>query len=345
MSPKNRTQIEITTGTLLRAILLIVGFVFLYIIRDIVLIILVAVVIASAVEPLVKWFERWHIHRVLGVLFTYIGGIAGFVTIVFLLIPPISSDFQQFFVRLPNLLERSLVELQSKVGFLPLDTILAQLRLATGDTNNYVGDFVSGFFSVSSSLFSGLFAFIFVVVISFYLAVQEDGVADVLRIITPKEHESYALGLWGRSQRKIGRWLQGQLLLGVIIGIIVFIALTILQVQYAFALAVLSALFEIIPYFGPILAAMPAVAVAAIQEPFLGLLVAGIYVVVQQMENHLIYPQVMRKTVGVPPLLAIIAILIGGKLAGFMGIIISIPLAVVLVEYLNDVVDRKKSIV
>ena len=345
MSPKNRTQIEITTGTLLRAILLIVGVLFLYIIRDIVLIILVAVVIASAVEPLVRWFERWRIHRVLGVLLTYIGGIAGFVTIVFLLIPPIANDFQQFFIRLPNLLERSLVELQSKVGFLPLDTILAQLRLATGDTNNYVGSFVSGFFSASSSLFSGLFAFIFVVVISFYLAVQEDGVADVLRIITPKEYEPYVLGLWGRSQRKIGRWLQGQLLLGVIIGIIVFIALTILQVQYAFALAVLSALFEIIPYFGPILAAMPAIAVATIQEPFLGLLVAGIYVVVQQMENHLIYPQVMRKTVGVPPLLAIIALLVGGKLAGFMGIIISVPLAVVLVEYLNDVVDRKKNIV
>ena len=135
------------------------------------------------------------------------------------------------------------------------------------------------------------------------------------------------------------------MLLGLIIGVIVFIALTILQVQYAFILSILSALFEIIPYFGPVMAAIPAIAVASIQEPLLGLLVAGIYFIVQQMENHLIYPQVVRKTVGVPPLLAIIAILIGGKLAGMMGVIIAIPLAVVLVEYLIDIVDRKKNII
>jgi len=176
------------------------------------------------------------------------------------------------------------------------------------------------------------------------LAVQEDGIGNVLRIVTPREHEPYILGLWLRSQRKIGRWLQGQLLLGLIVGVIVFIALTVLEVRYALILAILSAIFEIIPYFGPIMAAIPAIAVAAIQDPLKGLLVAGIYLVVQQMENHLIYPQVVRKTVGVPPLLAIIALLIGGKLGGMMGFIISIPLAVVLVEYLNDVADRKKAL-
>ena len=74
-------------------------------------------------------------------------------------------------------------------------------------------------------------------------------------------------------------------------------------------------------------------------------MVAGIFFLVQQMENLLIYPQVVRKTVGVPPLLAIIALLIGGKLGGMMGFIVAVPLAVVLVEYFNDVVDHKRSII
>ena len=95
--------------------------------------------------------------------------------------------------------------------------------------------------------------------------------------------------------------------------------------------------------FGPIMAAIPAIAVAAIQEPLLGLLVAGIFVLVQQIENHLIYPLVVRKTVGVPPLLAIIALLIGGKLAGIMGFIVAVPVAVVFVEYFNDVAAHKKT--
>ncbi|MEK7576790.1 MAG: AI-2E family transporter [Patescibacteria group bacterium] len=345
MAPQKNTVIEITTGTILRIALVLLGVLFLFVIRDIVLIILVAVVIASAVEPLVNWFGKYHIPRVLAVLITYVGGIAGFIAIFTLLIPPLASDFQQFITRLPTLVEAGLRQLQAKVGFLPLDSIVFQLGRATSEANSYVDNAVAGIFTVGSSLFSGIFAFVFVIVISFYLAVQEDGIADVLRIVTPKEHEAYVLGLWARSQRKIGRWLQGQMLLGLIIGVIVFIALTILQVQYAFILSILSALFEIIPYFGPVMAAIPAIAVASIQEPLLGLLVAGIYFIVQQMENHLIYPQVVRKTVGVPPLLAIIAILIGGKLAGMMGVIIAIPLAVVLVEYLNDIVDRKKNII
>lgn len=345
MQPKSNTTIEITTGTIVRALLFVVGLLFLYTIRDIVLIILAAIVIASSVEPLVRWLKRYRVPRVLAVFIIYVGGIFGFIAIFYLLVPPLASDFQQFVNRLPSLLEMALIKLQEKVGFLPIETILDQIRAISLDTTGYVDNALSGVFHFSSSFISGIVAFVFIVVISFYLAVQEDGIANVLRILTPREYEAYILHLWGRSQIKIGRWLQGQLLLGVIIGVIVFIALTILQVQYAFVLAILSALFEIIPYFGPVLAAMPAIAVAAIQDPFLGLLVAGIYVIVQQMENHLIYPQVVRKTVGVPPLLAIIALLIGGKLAGVIGFIVAIPMAVVLVEYLNDVVDKKKNIV
>lgn len=340
-----QTAIEVTTGTLIRLLLLVLGIIFIYLIRDIVMIILVSIIIASAVEPLVRWLGKYRIPRTLAVFIIYVGGIAGFITIFYLLIPPLLDDLQSFFLTLPRLIESALIEFQGKIRFIPLDSVIVQLREATVNADVYVNEAVSGFFSATSSFFSGLLSFLFVVVISFYLAVQEDGIADVLRIITPREYEAYALNLWARSQRKIGRWLQGQLLLGLIIGVLVFIALTILQVRYAFILAVLSALFEIIPYFGPILAAIPAIAIAAIQDPFLGLLVAGIYIIVQQMENHLIYPQVVRKTVGVPPLLAIIALMVGGKIAGIMGFIIAVPLAVVLVEYLNDIVDYKKSFV
>ncbi len=340
-----RTIIDIRTGTLLRLLFLILAVVFLYQIREIVLIVLVSIVIASAVEPLVLWFGRYRVPRVLAVLLIYVFGIIGFFTIVYLLIPPLLKDFQTFFITLPALITKAFEQLQARAPFLPFDFILPTIQDLVSNFDSIVQNSFASAFNATSLLFSKLFAFIFVFVISFYLAVQEDGIAEVLRIVTPKEHEEYALSLWGRSQRKIGRWLQGQMLLGLIIGVMVFIALTILQIRYAFILAVLSALFEIIPYFGPVLAAIPAIAIAAIEKPLLGLMVAGIFFLVQQMENHLIYPQVVRKTVGVPPLLAIIALLIGGKLAGMMGFIIAVPLAVVLVEYLNDVAERKKSLI
>ena len=340
-----RTKIEVTTGTLVRFLLLVLGLIFLYIIRDIVLIVLVSIVVASSVEPLVRWFERYRFPRVLAVLIIYLGGVTSIFSVFYLLIPPLFSDFQNFFSSLPFLIDKAFVQLHKVMPLIPFDLILPTLKDVVMRADITVRSALDGAFSATSLVFSKMFDFVFVFVISFYLAVQEDGIANVLRILTPKEHEEYILHLWARSRRKIGRWLQGQLLLGLIIGVIVFIALTVLQVRYAFILAVLTGMLEIIPYFGPVLAAMPAIAVAAIQSPLLGLLVAGIYILVQQMENHLIYPQVVRKTVGVPPLLAIIALLIGGKLAGIMGFIIAVPMAVILVEYVNDIAEHKKTVV
>ncbi len=342
---RSPSTIEVTTGTVLRSLLLILGFLFLYAIRDIVLIILVAIIIASAVEPLIVWLTRYKIPRVLSVFLIYLTGIVFFVGLFYLVIPPLAGEVQNFFVSLPVLLDSAFSELRAKFPLLPLDAVLPAIRDLTINADITIREALSGAFKTTSALFSGIVAFFLVFVISFYLAVQEDGISNVLRVIVPREHEEYVIGLWKRSQRKIGRWLQGQLLLGVIVGVIVFIALSILQVHYAFLLAVLSAAFELIPYFGPVMAAIPAIAIAAIQKPILGLLVAGIFVLVQQMENHLIYPQVVRKTVGVHPLLAVISLLIGGKLAGLMGLIIAIPIAVVLVEYLSDVENRKKGLI
>ena len=131
-------------------------------------------------------------------------------------------------------------------------------------------------------------------------------------------------------------------MLGVLVGVIVFLGLTIMEVKYALLLSILAMIFEVIPVFGPIMAAIPSIAIAFVQSPALGLKVLILYIVVQQFENHLIYPLVVRKTVGVPPLLVIIAIIVGGKLAGIYGIILSVPLAAVLIEFLNDLAERRR---
>ena len=122
----------------------------------------------------------------------------------------------------------------------------------------------------------------------------------------------------------------------------VFLGLTILRVEYALTFAFLAAVLEIIPIFGPILAAVPPVAVTFFQSPASALIVAILYIVIQQFENHLIYPLVVRKIIGVPALLAILAIIIGGKLGGFFGIVLAVPVATALKEFLDDVTAKKK---
>jgi len=328
---------------MLRAALVVLVIVFFYLIRDILAIILLSVVIASAIEPGVRRIVSWRVPRVLAVLFIYLGAIGGFGFASYFLIPPLLEDISASLVNLPFLIQRSFEQLAGRLEFVALSDFEPTFQTAVLQAESYLHGIASGFLGLASFIFGGIASFIFTIVISFYLAVQENGVKNFLHLITPKEYEEYVVHLWKRTQEKFGRWLQGQLLLGVIVGVLVYVGLTILQVRYALTLALLAAMFEIIPFFGPILAAVPGVIVAFLQTPFLGLSAVILYVIVQQLENHLVYPVVMRKTIGIPPIIAIIALLIGGKTAGFMGFVLAIPLAVVLVEIIDDFAARKRN--
>ena len=212
-------------------------------------------------------------------------------------------------------------------------------------TRTMVTEFSSNAFSAASSVFGGVASSILILVFSFYFAMQERGIEEFLSIVTPAKHEQYVVGLWRRSQRKIGLWMQGQLLLGVVVGVLVFLLLTIIGIKHALILAIIAGVFEIIPVFGPILSAIPAVAIAFSDGGLgLGLLVVMFYVIIQQFENHLIYPLVVTKVVGVPPLLVILALIVGAKTFGFLGILLAVPVAAVLQEFIGDIDQRQRRV-
>jgi predicted PurR-regulated permease PerM len=208
--------------------------------------------------------------------------------------------------------------------------------------NSFINSVSSGVFTSVSRIFGGVASFVMMIVLSFYLAVQEDGIGKFLKIITPSQYERYAVGLWRRSQHKIGLWMQGQLLLAIIVVVLVYLGLMLVGVPHALLLAVLAGCFEIIPLFGPILSAIPGIFVAySTSGATVALVTAGLYLIIQQFENHLVYPLVVRKVVGVPPMVSIIALLVGGQLAGFLGVVIAVPLATVVTELFSDLEDHK----
>lgn len=346
-SDKN-INITIGTGTIIRSILFVLLVGLLFYLRDIVLILLTAIVIASAIEPATKWFMKYKIPRVPSVLFVYAIVVFLFFGIFYLFIPPILDEAAGFFATLPQYInslgasntffatETLSSGISEKVGDLSLQNVI--LNLQSSITN-----ISEGFIRTLNTIFGGVLSLILIVVFSFYFAVQEKGIDNFLRIITPVKRQEYIIDLWRRSQFKIGRWMQGQLVLALIIGVLTYLGLTIFGVPYALLLALLAALFELIPIFGPILAAIPAVIIAFVTGGVtLGMLVIGLYLIIQQFENHLIYPLVVKKVVGVPPLLVIIALIIGFKLAGFLGIILSVPVAAALQELVNDIQKEKK---
>ena len=156
------------------------------------------------------------------------------------------------------------------------------------------------------------------------------------------QHERYVIGLWRRSQHKIGLWMQGQLLSSALMALLVYLSLLIIGVPHALLLAVLAGVFELIPLVGATLAAIPTIFIAYTWGGMsIALIVAGLYIVIQQLEGHLIYPLVVKKMVGIPPIISIVSLVIGGTLAGFLGVLISVPVAAALMEFISDFEERK----
>ncbi len=339
-------SISITTGTVIKAVLILVGAWLLFTLRSLILDVVTAVVIASAIEPAVVRLRKSGFPRVLSVIVVYLVLLLVFFSIFFFFLPSVFQDFSTFIGTLPSYLDTfnhlsSFDEYARSLGVTPPDLSSANFMQSIRDAIDVNGVFGNAFTAIAS-IFGGVISFILIIVFSFYFAVIETGVDDFLRVISPKKHQAYLLDLWRRSRHKIGLWMQGQLLLAVIMGVLVYLGLTILGIKHALVLAVIAAVFEIIPVFGPTLAAVPAILIAFVDGGATkGLFTVGLYVIAQQFENHLIYPLVVTRVVGVPPLLVILALIAGAQLAGFLGILLSVPVAAIIQELAKDFEESK----
>ena len=335
---KNET-ISISSGTIIKTLLIIIAFYLLFILRDIALVILTSITIASAIEPANKKLIKKGVPRILSVVLVFLSLGVFIVGILYFFLPTFIHDTLNLLDALPKYVDSAnLWNPLSQTTFLPDFSIKG---VVDGLSSTLV-DVTGGIFTTVSGIFGGIVSFILIVVLSFYLSVQDDGVGNFLRIVTPIQYEDYVIDLWKRSEQKIGRCLQGQLILGVIVGILTFLGLSILGVSNAIFLAFIAMILELIPIFGIVLAIVPALAVAFTDGGItLSVLVLGLYLIVQQFEAHLIYPLVVRKIVGIPPILVILTLIIGLKLAGFIGVILSVPVAAIIVEIINDVEKKK----
>ena len=330
-------NISITVGTIVKIVVVLVLAALIFEIRGIVLDVLVAIIVASAIEPAAQFFVRQKLPRVLAVLVVYILLLSSMGILFYFFLPVVVGDLATFLTSIPQYVDAftksgAFSEYGSIIGFNNTTVSPADIM----NTLN-LGNLFGAPLGAVATVFGGIFSFVLIIVLSFYFAVIETGVDDFLRIVTPRGYQSYMLGLWRRTQHKIGLWMQGQILLAVIMGVMVYLGLTIFGVPHALVLAVITACFEIIPVFGIIFAGALAVSIAfAAGGVSLGIITLFFYVIAQQFENHLIYPLVVTRIVGIPPLLVILALIIGWQLWGFLGIIISVPVAAVLRELARD---------
>jgi predicted PurR-regulated permease PerM len=343
-------RVSITPGGVVTTLFVLVGAYVVWLLRDLILLVLTAIVIASAIEPGVAFFIRQRLPRFLAALLVYALVFGSLFVILYFFFPPIISDAADFLSAMPHYLDT----INLSTSF-PSITNAASLASDSSGTQSFVHALLSlqSVFTAGSSgvlqlivtFFGGIFSLSLVIVLSFYFALQDTGVDDFLHMVMPVAYEEYSVDLWKRAQKKIGLWMQGQILLSVIVAILVYLGLLIIGIPYALLLAVFTAMSEIIPIFGSLIAGGVAVIVAVSDGGVaLGAIVAGLYIVVNQFESNLIYPLIVKKIVGIPPLMVIVALIAGGTLAGFLGVLLSVPLAAVTLELLTDFDKHKRRI-
>jgi predicted PurR-regulated permease PerM len=345
MEPKS---ISISSETFVRFIAIGVFVVGLYLLRSIAVLVLVSIVIASFVEAGVRFFNKKNIGRSLSVPLIYCVGILALFILLWAFLPIVFRELEGVISLILEYLGGSG---QNTKVFQNASDLVTQFSSQEGSfaeilgrAQSVVSSISGGFTSIVGSTFGGVLNAVLVIVMSFYLSIQEKGIDQFLKIITPRKHEEYVLNLWSRTQVKIGLWFQGQMFLGLIMGVIVFIGLVIMGVQNALLIAIISGIFELIP-FGLTFAAVPAILFAILDGGFiLGVKVLIFFIIIQQLENYLFQPMVVKRVVGIPPLVVLLSLLIGISLAGFWGAILALPVAVLVLEYLSDM-EKSKEII
>lgn len=296
-----------------------------YLIKDLIIILFVSLILMSAIAPMVTFLMKFKIPKPLGILVSYIIIIGILVGVFASFLPPLLEQS----TRLINILPTLLTEQLSLTNF---DQSVLQTQFTEVSKN---------ILSVTVDIFNIIVTVIFLLVITFYLLLDRENLESrVANLFVGQEDR--VKRLMQRIEYKLGAWVRGQVALSLIIAVMVYIGLTLLHIPYALPLALLAGLMEVVPVIGPIIAAIPAIALAFTISPVVTAGVAALYFVIQQLENHLIVPQVMKRAVGLNPLVVILAVAVGSRLLGIAGALLAVPIAVVLQIVVGDILQDDK---
>ncbi len=323
--------IEVATSIILRVIVTLLVLWFLYVIRDVIWLFLIAIIITAALNPVIKSVQKFlRAQRGFSVVYVYVLFFMALASLIAFIGPLLAEQFEQLGRELPQFIEQ-----------FTSDNMTIPQNISFGDVSQKFVQLMNNPFSTTVGFLTTVISIVAVISMSFYMSLEEDGLKKSLLVITPKKHVEYISSLINRIQENFGRWMVGQVITMVFVGVLYYIALTLLGIPYAPVLAIIGGLLEIIPYFGPIIASIPAILFGVMVDPMIGAMAAVAYFVINMIENHFLIPKIMNKAVGLNPVLIILALLIGGKIAGVVGIFLAVPIAGAIGLFIKDVMNKK----
>ncbi len=321
-------KVEISSRTIIFTIFFILFLFFLWMIHDIIFSLFIAFIIMSALKPYVVFLKENKVPRFLAAFLIYFVFLAVFFSALFIILPPVITESTLLFKSFPQIMQRiapnimQLVDLNSLFQFIP--------------------NVANQFFTIVKGIFSNAVFFITTLFFGFYFLLEEDVIRKLVSRFFEDGRALRALAIFDKAEKRLNAWFWGEITLMTVVGVMTFIGLNLMGMRYALALAVLAGLLEVVPNLGPTLSAIPAVLLGFSHSPVMGLGTLALYFLIQQLENNLIVPVVMKRAVGLNPIITLVALLIGGRVGGILGVLLAIPITVFIETFILEIVHNQK---
>lgn len=335
MANVKASKVALWTATI---VLVLLGFEFLWLIRDVLFLVFLSILLATGIEPVVKWLRRGPFNRGTGILVVYTFIIGVLILMGFLIVPPIISEGQS--------LVKGFTDPQTArtaIGKISNDFIKGVATTVYDNASTFFQNFKPGtdVVNLGLSFFGAIFSVVTVFVIAFYWLTERSSIKRFIFSFASEEKRPRVRLIWDSVEEKLGAWVRGQLLLMLFIGVLDAVGYTIIGVKFALALATFAGLAELIPLVGPYIGGAPAILIALTQGGgfTLAIIVAVYIVIIQLIEGNVLVPRIMEKAVGVSPLSVILGILIGSTLMGIGGALLAVPITAAIQVSLNHILS------
>ncbi len=332
----NKQFLDISWEGIARILFVLIIAYFLYHVAEVLIWIVFALIISILFNPIVDYLQKIRIPRGVSAAFAYLGVFGIICFLIYAVIPGLYEEIRSFSALLPDYIERAAPFLQyiGIEGFETMDQVVETLKESSDEVARNI-------FNALSVVFGGISAAAFIISLAFFLSLEGNSVERAIRILIPKEQTNYALFVWKKCRDQVSRWFLVRILACLFVGVSSFVVFYLFNVNYALLFAIIGGLFNIVPFIGPVIAALIFFAIISLESVVQAVFVLVAFGVIQGIES-IISPLLSERVMGISPALVFVAIVIGGSLWGALGAILAIPLLGIIFEFFKAYLQRKR---
>jgi predicted PurR-regulated permease PerM len=336
-SNSSAKTLDISWGTILKIAVGLFTFYLIYLIRDILIWVIFGLIISVLFNPVIDFLQRKYFPRVVATILVYVlvFGTVGFL--IYSIAPMFVTEIQQFSQSLPDYFDKISGPLQSLgiEAFQNFDTFTKAFEEGLTKASTSI-------FTAIGAVFGGIISTITIFSIALFLSLEEKGIDRVIGVLAPKKYEAFAMHLWTRTQKQVSGWFGARVLCCLFVGLTTFVTCYVLNIKYAVSFGLLAGVLDMIPLLGPVIAGAAIIMLVAATSWTKALFFIVAFVIIQQIEGNILSPVLTKKFIGLPAVLVLVAVMVGGKLWGLMGALLAIPIAGIMFEFIRDFLKKRK---